>query len=206
MDDVRTRRLGAIPQALGRWFVRSFSGTEPALCQMALFISAALVGLELNATYWPGLPGGILFALGTLTVMELALFLARWALQKTLGHSLGWLMSLFLLYYVIARNVRRGAGEGWTWRVYLFSALVAAALWVLTAAGWKLLRHRRVTATTALSWPPRNRGGADTKATPARGPGPGAKPSGPGPGPAPSGSGPPGERGRRRGGPASRWR
>lgn len=151
MNNVLTRRFGAASRALGRWFARSFSGTEPALCQMALIIGAVLVGLELNATYWPGLPGGILFALGTLVVMELALFLARWVLRKTLGHSLGWLMSLFLLYYVIARNVRRGAGEGWTWRVYFFSALVVAALWLLTASGWSLIRHR-FTPTTVLSF------------------------------------------------------
>lgn len=151
MNNVLTRRFGAASRALGRWFSRSFSGTEPALCQMALIIGAVLVGLELNATYWPGLPGGILFALGTLVVMELALFLARWVLRKTLGHSLGWLMSLFLLYYVIARNVRRGAGEGWTWRVYFFSALVVAVLWLLTASGWSLIR-RRFTPTTVLSF------------------------------------------------------
>ena len=60
MNNVLTRRLGAVPRALGRWFVRGFSGTESALCQMALFISALLVGLECNATYWPGLPGAVL--------------------------------------------------------------------------------------------------------------------------------------------------
>ena len=152
MNNVLTRRLGAVPRALGRWFVRGFSGTESALCQMALFISALLVGLECNATYWPGLPGAVLFPLGVLAVMELALGLARWVLRRTLGHGLGWLMSLALLYYGIARNVRRGAGEGWTWRVYLFSALVAAALWLLTASVWKLLRHRRLTLTTAATF------------------------------------------------------
>ena len=152
MNNVLTRRFGAASRALGRWFARSFSGTETALCQMALFISAALVGLELNATYWPGLPGGMLFILGALAAMELVLLLARWALRKALGHGLGWLMGLALLYYVIVRNVRRGAGEGWSWRVYLFAAVVTAALWLLTAAGWSLVRHRRLTPTTALTF------------------------------------------------------
>ena len=152
MNNVLTRRFGAISRALGRWFARSFSGTEPALCQMALCVSAALVGLELNATYWPGLPGGVLFILGALAIMELVLLLARWVLRKVLGHGLGWLMGLVLLYYMIARNVRRGAGEGWSWRVYLFAAVVTAALWALTAAGWQLLRHRRLTPTTALTF------------------------------------------------------
>ena len=151
MNNVLTRRFGAASRALGRWFARSFSGTETALCQMALFISAALVGLELNATYWPGLPGGMLFILGALAAMELVLLLAQWALRKALGHGLGWLMGLALLYYVIVRNVRRGAGEGWSWRVYLFAAVVTAALWLLTAAGWSLVR-RRLTPTTALTF------------------------------------------------------
>ena len=82
MNNVLTRRLGAVPRALGRWFVCGFSGTEPALCQMALFISALLVGLECNATYWPGLPGAVLFPLGVLTVMELALGLAVACLRQ----------------------------------------------------------------------------------------------------------------------------
>ena len=145
------RLLDAGRDAISRWLVRNFSQTEPALCQMALLISAVLVGLELNATYWPGLPGAALFTLGALAVMELALLLARWVLKKALGHGLSWLLCLLALYYVLARTVRRGAGEGWTWRVYLFSAVIAAALWLLTASAWSLLRRRRFTPTTVLT-------------------------------------------------------
>ena len=152
MNNVLTRRSIAAAQSLRRWFIRSFSGTEPALCQMSLLLSALIVGLELNATYWPGIPGGTLFVLGTLAVMELALWLIRWALRKTLGHGLGWAISLAALSYAIARTVRRGAGEGWTWRIYLFSAVIVTALWLLTASGWSLLRHRRLTPTTILSF------------------------------------------------------
>ena len=152
MNDVLTRRVGAVGRGLGRWYGRSFAGAEPALCQMALAVTALIVGLELNATYWPGLPGGALFTLGALAILELALFLARWILRRTLGHSLGWLMSLLALYYALARTVRRGAGEGWTWRVYLFAAGVTAALWLLTASAWSLLRWRRLRPTVLLGF------------------------------------------------------
>ena len=37
-------------------------------------------------------------------------------------------------------------------RPLLILALVAAALWLLTAAGWSLVRHRRLTPTTALTF------------------------------------------------------
>lgn len=123
MNNVLTRRGAVVLRWLRRWYDRSFSGTEPALCQMSLLVTAMIVGLELNATYWPGLPGGVLFILGTLAILELVLFLARWILRRTLGHGLGWLMSLLALYYALARTVRRGAGEGWTWRVYFFAAV-----------------------------------------------------------------------------------
>lgn len=152
MNNVLTRRGAVVLRWLRRWYDRSFSGTEPALCQMSLLVTAMIVGLELNATYWPGLPGGVLFILGTLAILELVLFLARWILRRTLGHGLGWLMSLLTLYYALARTVRRGAGEGWTWRVYFFAAVVAAALWLLTASFWSLLRHHRIRPTVLLSF------------------------------------------------------
>ena len=152
MNNVLTRRGAVVLRWLRRWYDRSFSGTEPALCQMSLLVTAMIVGLELNATYWPGLPSGVLFILGTLAILELVLFLARWILRRTLGHGLGWLMSLLALYYALARTVRRGAGEGWTWRVYFFAAVVAAALWLLTASFWSLLRHHRIRPTVLLSF------------------------------------------------------
>ena len=152
MNNVLTRRSAAVVRVLCRWFDRSFSQTEPALCQMSLLVSALIVGLELNATYWPGPLGAALFVLGTLVIMEAALWLARWFLRKVLGHGLGWLMSLLLLCYTVARTVRRGAGEGWTWRVYLFSAVIVAALWLLMASLWSLLRHRRFRPTTVLAF------------------------------------------------------
>lgn len=152
MNNVLTRRGTAAVQTLRRWFARSFSKTEPALCQMSLLVSALIVGLELNATYWPGLLGGTLFVLGTLVVMEAVLWLVRWVLRRTLGHGLGWAISFAALTYAVARTVRRGAGEGWTWRVCLFSAVIVAVLWMLTASGWSLLRHRRLTPTTVLSF------------------------------------------------------
>ena len=152
MNNVLTRRSAAVVRVLRRWFDRNFSQTEPALCQMSLLVSALIVGLELNATYWPGPLGAALFVLGTLVIMEAALWLARWFLRKVLGHGLGWLMSLLLLCYTVARTVRRGAGEGWTWRVYLFSAVIVAALWLLTASLWSLLRHRRFRPTTVLAF------------------------------------------------------
>ena len=75
MNNVLTRRGAVVLRWLRRWYDRSFSGTEPALCQMSLLVTAMIVGLELNATYWPGLPGGVLFILGTLAILELVLFL-----------------------------------------------------------------------------------------------------------------------------------
>jgi len=42
----------------------------------------------------------------------------------------------------------RGAGEGWTCRVWIFSALAAGTVWLLTASWWSILGRRRVTPLT----------------------------------------------------------
>ena len=49
MTNVLTRRGGALLERCRRWFSRYFAGAEPALCQMALAISALVAGVTLAA-------------------------------------------------------------------------------------------------------------------------------------------------------------
>ena len=105
------------------WFTANFSGTEGALCHISALIFAAAEGVNLASTYWPGNLGSVALSAGLLSATEMGLCLARRLLRRLLGHGLGWLMGLGLLIFAVTTTVAGGAGEGWTWRVYLFSGL-----------------------------------------------------------------------------------
>ena len=151
MTNVLTRRGGALLERCRRWFSRYFAGAEPALCQMALAISALVAGVTLASTYWPQPWGYACLSAALLALLELGLWLARKLLKRLLDHGLGWLMALGLLLAAVSDTVKRGAGEGWTWRVWVFSALVTAALWLLAGSWWSLLRRRVVAPVTVCA-------------------------------------------------------
>ena len=150
MNNLLTR-CGALSLRCRDWIVSHFGGTEPALCQMSLFIGALVIGTGFAATYWPQGVGYAVTCAAVLALLELAFRLSRKLLVLVLGRSLGWLLALGLLCGCTVHTVWRGAGEGWTYRVWLFAALVTLDLWLLTAAWWSLLRWRRVTKTTVIT-------------------------------------------------------
>ena len=151
MTNALTRRGAALWARCRGWFSRYFAGAEPALCQMSLAVSALIWGVTLAATYWPRPAGYLCVTAGALALLELGLWLARKLLYRLLGHGCGWLMALALLLASVSDTVRRGAGEGWTWRVWLFSVLVTAALWLLAGSWWSLLARRAVAPATVCA-------------------------------------------------------
>lgn len=148
MDQTATRRGAALLARCRTWFSDNFSGTEPALCGMSALVSAAVAGSSLAAIYWPSGVGYVLLSALVLGLYALALWLLPKLFRRLLGHGLRWLTALALLMGSAAYTVKRGAGEGWTFRVWLFSALVTAALWLLAASWWSVLRRRVLTPTT----------------------------------------------------------
>ncbi len=130
---------------------RIFSEIEPALCQAGAVSAGIVAGTSLAATYWPSAVGYAAACVSALALLELALWLAQKLLRYFLGHSLGWLMGLGLLYGSLAYTVKRGAGEGWTWRVLVFSGIAAAALGTLAVSWWSVLRWRRRGAAAVMA-------------------------------------------------------
>ncbi|MDE7243179.1 MAG: chlorophyllase [Oscillospiraceae bacterium] len=128
--------------------LKHFRGTEPALCRIGVLVGALVIGSGCSALYWPGPVGCLLLCAVVMLLLELAFWLAQKFLRAALGHGLGWLMALGLLYGSVVYTVQNGAGEGWTWRVWLFSAAVTAPLWLLAASGWSIVRYRRMNAVT----------------------------------------------------------
>ena len=133
-------RCGSLFLRCRSWIASRFGGTEPALCQLGAVVGALVIGTGFAATYWPQGAGYAVTCAAALAALELAFWLARKLLRLTLGRSLGWLPALGLLLGSIAHTVWRGAGEGWTYRVWLFAAAVTALLWLL-AASWSLAAH-----------------------------------------------------------------
>lgn len=147
MNELKTGHLRAAADRCRAWFTANFSGTEGALCHLSALVFAVVEGVDLASTCWPGALGSVVLSAGLLAATELGLWLARKLLCRLLGHGLGWLMGLGLLLFAVSTTVAGGAGEGWTWRVYLFSGLVAGALWLMTAA-WRSIFRRRISPTT----------------------------------------------------------
>ncbi len=150
LDHVLSRRGRALLARAGVLFARlsaglrdNYGGAEPALCQLAVLVAALVLGVDAAATFWPKTAGYILGCAGVLALLELGLWLAGALLRRFLGHGLRWLMALALLIGAVAYTVKRGAGEGWTWRVWVFSGIAAAVLWVLAASWWALTAGRR---------------------------------------------------------------
>lgn len=150
MSNTLTRRSAAALERCRSWLSCRFGGAEAALCQMAAVITALVAGAALAATYWPKPVGYAVLWIGALALLELGLWLAQKILRRLLGRSLGWMMALLLLGGAVAYTVKRGAGEGWTWRVIVFSCLTALAL-ALLAVSWRSLLRRRVPAPAVIS-------------------------------------------------------
>lgn len=143
MINLRTTGAAAYLRRVRSWIEDNFGGTQAALAQMGALTAALVAGTNLAATYWPRGVGYALLCAAALAALELAVWLAAKLLRRTLGHSLLWLMGLGLLYGPILYAVRRGAGEGLTWRVALFAGIIASALALLAVSWWSLLRWRR---------------------------------------------------------------
>lgn len=148
MNHLLTRRGGALWKRFRIWFANNFGGTEAALCQMGAFSAALVGGTSLAATYWPSPLGYGILCIAALALLEVGLWLAQKLLRRLAGRGLGWLMAWTLLLCSLAYMTKQGAGEGWTWRVLLFSGAAAAALGVLAASWWSVLVRRRVRAGT----------------------------------------------------------
>lgn len=148
MNNLLTRRGAAVLRCCRAWIAGSFGGSSPALCHTAAVVFALVAGSSLASLYWPRRLGYAVLWCCVLAAAELGLWLAQKLLRHLLGRGLGWLMSLGLLLGSVAYTVKMGAGEGWTWRVWLFSALAAGTIWLLAVSWWSLLGRRRVRSAT----------------------------------------------------------
>ena len=122
-------------------FRERFFGCGRFLCHIAAAICGIVAGLELGSMYFPSPVGYALLIAGVYGGVELAFFLLRMLLKKLLGHELNWLMALGSAGTAVSVAVKYGAGEGWTWRVFLFAAIITSAVWLLTASLWSIFMH-----------------------------------------------------------------
>lgn len=131
----------SISQRLSRWFRECFFGCGVALCHLAAALCGIVVGSELASLYFPVSAGYALMILAAFAVIEVAFSLLKMLLHRFLGHDLGWLMALGSTAVAVCFAIRYGAGEGWTWRIFVTAAVVTLAVWLLVASLWSLARR-----------------------------------------------------------------
>ncbi len=133
------------------WFHHNFSSTAPALTGFAALLSAVILGANAANLYWPAPLGYLLCPAAVLGLILLGLILTGKLLRALLGRSLRCLLAAGLLCGSLLLMIWRGAGEGITVRVVLFSALMALTLWLLAASAWAMLCLGRRTPTLSLT-------------------------------------------------------
>ncbi len=133
------------------WVRRRYFGCGIALCHVSALVVGIVAGLELAATYFPSPVGsalliGALFACG-----EVVLFLFRKLLDRFLGRSITPLIAVCASCVAVSFALKAGAGEGWTWRVFLVCAGIHIALWMFTASFWSLVKRGRSLITAGAT-------------------------------------------------------
>lgn len=127
-----------------------FSGTGPVLRQISAPTAAVILGTSIAATFWPCWIGYITTCLSMLALTEFSLWALRRLFFRILGHELGGMAALALLYGTIAYTVKQGAGEGFSWRVLGFAGFCAGMIALSAVLWWALVRRRIVTAFTTV--------------------------------------------------------
>ncbi len=150
MTEQTTGRYRFAIKKLGEWFRAFLSGCEPALCHASAVLTGIVAGIELASLYFPSVMGYTFTMVAAFGAAELCFLLAQKLLRRLLGRGLGWLLALCASTAAVCFAIKSGAGEGWTWRVFLIAALVIAALWSLIASLWNIF-HRGFSIATVLT-------------------------------------------------------
>lgn len=138
MIDDRTEGRPSIGRRFVLWFRQCFFGCGRTLCHVAAAVTGSVIGAEISSLYFPSMIGGVLAFALSFGVLEAAFFLLRKFFKRFLDHELGWLMALGSTVAALCVAVQKGAGEGWSWRVFFTAGLIAATLWLLTASWWSI--------------------------------------------------------------------
>ncbi len=147
----KRERLRSRLCSVGRWLTRNFGQTAAAPYGAGLLVAAVIAGVSVADTYWPEVVGFVVCILGALVLLWAAGWVAEKVCRVLLKRSIRPLLSLALLIGSLYWMIRRGAGEGATFRVALVSAGMALALYLFSTALCSLFRWRRITVTTLLA-------------------------------------------------------
>ena len=126
------------------WLRERVFGCGGAMCHAAAVISGIVIGLEFAGLYFATPVGYAMMVLAAFGVVELGFFLLQKFFNWWLGKSLSGLMALLTTAVSACIAVKYGAGEGWTWRVFLMGAIITAgtmlpvmSVWSVTRRGWR---------------------------------------------------------------------
>jgi len=147
----KKERFSRLIQCCTDWFTRNFGDTTPALHALTILITSLVFSITWAETYWPTAAGYVLIFLGLMGLLWLASWLVRKLCRRIFHRSLRCLLTAGVLAFSLYELIRRGAGEGHTFRVGVFTAVVFAVLWLFAASLWSLLRRRHLSPTTVVT-------------------------------------------------------
>lgn len=139
-EQTERKKTNAVLRA-AHWFSDRYFGCGGVLCHAASAVIGIVGGMEAAGVYFPSPVGYFLMIAAVFAAAEVVLFLCKKLLDRFLGRNISTLLALCASFAAVAFAVKAGAGEGWTWRVFLVSAVVLLSLLTVVASLWSLVRR-----------------------------------------------------------------
>ena len=146
VDLMQEHRISLLPSIM-EWLRERVFGCGRAMCHAAAVISGIVIGMEFAGLYFGTPAGYAMMVLTAFGVVELGFFLLQKFFNWWLGKSLSGLMALVTTAVSSCIAVKYGAGEGWTWRVFLMGAIITAGTMLLVVSIWSVTRRGWLWAT-----------------------------------------------------------
>lgn len=144
-----TKNMQRDREAFAAWWRRNVVGCDKVLCLTASIITGLVSGVEYANIFLPTSTGYVAACTAAAVLVWAGFWLLQKLLHRLLGHGLGWFMALGSSAVALCIAVKKGAGEGWTWRVFVVAGGGAIILWLLTLAWWNMIRMVRATTVFA---------------------------------------------------------
>ena len=141
MTEQISQQRPSLQNRIGHWVSERFFGCGTAQRHAAAVLTGTVIAAEFASVYFPAPIGYTLMILAAFGTLEIVFFVLNRLSKAFLRRNISGLLAPVSIFAASAVAIKHGAGEGWTWRVFLFAALIAAVVWLFVACAWSILRR-----------------------------------------------------------------